>query len=138
MVLFARKKKQEAQRFLLKVVNTNCPAVTAPAEGRRHNHRVNLTLVVLVVPVVDGRPAADRAFSAITKDFSNAGFSLALNAPVTTEELIVGFPSGSELTFVRGKAAHLDRMGGGFYQLGVDLIELISVGDHPQLGSLRL
>ena len=37
------------------------------------------------------------------------------------------------MTFLRAQAKHLDPMGGGFYQLGFQLIEIILPGDYPEL-----
>ena len=37
------------------------------------------------------------------------------------------------MVFVRAQAKHLNPMGGGFYQMGFRLLEMVSVADYPQL-----
>ena len=47
--------------------------------------------------------------------------------------MILGFRFEGEMTFVRATARHLSPMGGGFYQLGFYLQEVVSLGDYPEL-----
>jgi hypothetical protein len=134
--LFTRDKKRAVQSFILKVVNNNCPELAALIEGPRLESRVNLTVVVLVVPVEDGRPLAKKAFSTVTKEFSTTGLALVLGEPKVLDEVIVGFRWEGEMTFIRATAKHLNPMGGGFYQLGLQMIELVCPGEFPDLESL--
>jgi len=58
---------------VLKLINNNSPGLTARLEGPRLDSRVNLALVVLIVPVETDRPQAGRAFTAVTKEFFQYG-----------------------------------------------------------------
>ena len=136
MPIFSRHKEQEVQGFLLKVVNNNCPELKALIEGPRLDRRVNLTLVVLVVPIKRKRPQVREAFTAVTKEFSTSGLAIVLDGPSAIDELIVGFRWEGELLFIRARTKHVNPLGGGFFQMGVKMIEMIDPNDWPELRSL--
>ena len=56
---FPSERTSAVQSFVLKLVNNNSPRLTARLEGPRLDSRVNLVLVVLIVPVrrIGPRPA---------------------------------------------------------------------------------
>lgn len=137
MLLFANKKKsREVQAFLTKLVNNNCSDLEALMDGPRGEDRVRLTMVVLVIPVERGRPAIGRMFAAVSKEFSSSGVALVSNEQHAVEEVILGFRWEGAMKFVRGDARHLSPMGAGFYQMGVQLSEVVSPGDYPELQSV--
>jgi len=136
--LFMRDRKRAVQSFILNVVNNSCPELAALIEGPRLENRVNLTLAVLVVPVENGKPLAENAFTAVTKEFSTAGLALVLDEPKALDEVIVGFRWEREMTFVRATAKHLNPMGGGFHQLGFRMTEIVHRGQYSELQSLCL
>ncbi len=99
---------------------------------------MNLVLVVLIVPVETDRPQVGRAFTAVTKEFSNTGVAVVLEEPEELDQAILGFRFEGQMTFVRAQAKHLDPMGGGFHQLGFQMLEVVSPSDYPELESLSL
>ena len=119
MSLFSKRKDLAVQSFVLKLVNNNSPGLTAKLEGPRLDSRVNLVLVVLIVPVETDRPQAGRAFTAVTKEFSNTGVAVVLKEPEQLDQAILGFRFEGQMTFVRARAKHRHPMGGGFHQLGL-------------------
>ena len=138
MGLLTQKKEAGVQSFILKLVNNNCPELEALAEGPRLEGRVNLVVVVLVIPVEDGKLQLQRSFSAVTKEFSTTGVSLVLNGATGLDEAILGFRWEGEMKFVRAKAIHLNPMGGGFFQLGFQMTETLPLGDFPELQAVSL
>jgi hypothetical protein len=136
MPLFCRKRTIDVQSFVLKIINNDCRELEATIEGPRTETRARVCVVVVVVPVENGEPLLDEAFSGVTKELSSTGLALILPEPKTPDHLIVGFRYENEMHFVRGKTRHLNPMGGGFYQLGIELIELVENGDYPSLASL--
>jgi len=136
--LFAKNKEHEVQRLTLNLVNNNCPGLTGLADGPRWERRVNLTLVVLVIPLEKGRPQIEDRFTAVTKEFNSRGVSLVLNECRGADELIVGFRWERTMKFVLAQARHLNPMGGGFWQLGLRLKQLVTPDDYPELENLRL
>jgi hypothetical protein len=121
---------------MLKLLNNHCPELETFAEGPRLEGRVNLTIVVMVVPCEGGQPQIDQAFPAVTKEFSCNGVSLVLQEPMGLGEVIIGFRWEWDMKFLRGKAMHLNPMGAGFYQLGLKLSGVVPASDYPGLESL--
>ncbi len=136
MSLFFAKKDRKVQNYVLKLVNTNCPGLKASEDGPRLSSRVNLVVVVTVVPVQGGKLSASEVFQTVTREFSNTGVSLVLNGPIALDEVILGFRAFGESTFIRAKAKHCNPMGGNFYQMGFKLIEMVTPADYPELPSL--
>ena len=133
MPLFTKKREIGVQSFILKLVNNNCPELLALMDGPRIDSRVNLTVVVAVVPVEKKKPQIDQAFTAVSKEFSSNGVALVLNEPRGLDHAILGFRFEGQMSFVRAQAKHLNPMGGGFYQLGFRMLEVVSLADYPQL-----
>jgi hypothetical protein len=138
MPLFARKKEAGAQAFVVALLNENCSALKERIEGPRLEGRVNLTLVVSVVPLDDGKPAVRKAFYATSKEFSASGVALMVDHPCGIEEAVLGFNRRGTMVWLRAKARHLYPMGGGFFQLGFRLLERIEPSDFPELAKISL
>ena len=138
MQLFARKSKEElsVRAFIISLLNQNCHAVQEQLDGPRLEGRVNLTMVVMVVPVEEKEPLIHRAFTAITKEFSSTGVAVVVDHPYGLDEALLGFRWRGSITWVRGKAKHLDPMGGSFFQLGFRMTERLEPADHPELADL--
>ena len=136
MPIFSRRKEQEVQSFICKVVNNNCSELEALIEGPRLEGRVRLSIVVLVIPVENGRPAVERTFAAVTKEFSTSGLALVVNDTEVPDESIIAFRWEREMRFVRAEARHLNPMGAGFYQLGLQLTRMVSPSQYPELASV--
>ena len=63
MPLFSREKETGVQSFMVSLLNENCPALRDRLDGPRVEGRVNLTLVLMVVPIENGKPLTRRAFA---------------------------------------------------------------------------
>ncbi len=136
MPLFSRKKEPAVQSFILSLLNQNCRALQDRLDGPRLEGRVNLTMVVMVVPVEEKKSLVQRAFAAITKEFSSSGVAVVVDRPCGLDEALLGFRWRGSITWVRAKAKHLHPMGGGFFQLGFRMTERIHAADHPELAKL--
>ncbi len=136
MPIFSRKKEQEVQRFICKVVNNNCSEMEALIEGPRLEGRVRLSIVVLVIPMEKDRPVVERAFAAVTKEFSTSGLALVVDSARVPDESIIAFRWEREMRFVRAEARHLNPMGAGFFQLGLQLTRMVSPSQYPELESV--
>jgi hypothetical protein len=121
------------QNFVLKIVNNNCPELKALFDGPRRDKRVNLSLVVLVVPLENGEVQVDNAFYAVTRDLSACGVGIILSQQRALDQVVLGIRLGSEMTFVHATAKHLNPMGYGFYQLGLEMTEIVSIDKYPAL-----
>jgi len=138
MALFTRKKESAVQSFLVSLLNENCRALRERLEGPRLEGRVNLTLVLSVVPVEQGKPLLDRAFYATTKEFSTTGVALVVDQPYGLDEALLGFRRRGSTVWLRAKARHLHPLGGGFFQLGLRLTERLESCDCPELAKMSL
>ncbi len=136
MPLFTRKKDSAVQAFILAMLNQNCPGLQEGRDGPRQEKRVNLTKVVMVIPVEEKKLLVRRAFTAITKEFSSSGVAVVVDHPRGLDEAFLGFRWWGSITWVRAKAKHLDPMGGNFYQLGFRMTERLELPDYPDLAEL--
>lgn len=91
MPLFTRRKDSAVQNFVVSLLNNHCPALREQADGPRLEGRVNLTMVVVVVPVECKKPLICRAFAATSKEFSSSGVALVVDSPVGVDEVFLGF-----------------------------------------------
>jgi hypothetical protein len=137
MPLFSPNKDFKVRGLVLKLVNNSCPELKGQLEDTRNDSRVNLAIAVAVVPLENGKIRADKAFTAMAKDFSNLGVAIVVEQPLGFDQAILGFRMDGETTFLRAEAKHLNPMGGGFFQLGFRLLEVVSAGDYPGLESLH-
>jgi hypothetical protein len=133
-----RNKQLSVQNFVLKVINNNCPELKAFLEGPRRDKRANLTLVVLVVPLVDGELRIGDAFNAITQEFSVSGVGIILDRQRALDEVILGFRLEDEMSYVRATAKHLSPMGNGFYHLGMELKEVVPKSKYLELETFQI
>jgi hypothetical protein len=136
MPLFARKKESAVQAFVVSLLNQNCHALQERLDGPRLEGRVNLTKVLMVVPVENEKPMYRRAFTAISKEFSTSGVAVVIDHPYGADEALLGFRWRGSVTWIRAKAKHLQPMGGGFFQLGFRMIERLQPADHAELAKL--
>lgn len=136
--LFSRNKELKVRGLVLKLLNTNCSAIRAQVSDVRGDDRVNLTVVVAVIPLKDGRCQMNDVFTTVTKDFSSNGLALIADRPIAFDQVILGFRIGGEMAFVRAEAKHINPMGGEFFQLGLRLAEVVSLGQHPELESVSV
>src|SRR5271165_5131645 len=118
MPLFTRKKEPAVQSFIVSLLNQNCRAIRQQIDGPRLEGRVNLTMVVKVVPVEENEAVLCHAFTAITKEFSSTGVAIVIDRPYGLDDALLGFRWWGSIVWLRAKAKHLHPMGGGFFQLG--------------------
>jgi hypothetical protein len=77
----------------------------------------------------------DESTYAFTKDVSDRGLSLVLPQPFKSVEVVVGLWLDSP-RFVLGEVRQNVPLGGGFWQIGVQLNEVLCAVDHPPLEAL--
>lgn len=130
-----RKRLCEVRGFLRQLVELTSPNLP-PLEGDfRSEARSNRALPALLTPWERGEPVVDESTYALTKDFSERGLSLVLHQPFKSTEVAVGLWLESP-RFVLGKIRQNVPLGGGYWQVGVELIECLDSSEHPQVQSL--
>jgi hypothetical protein len=134
MLMFSfdtRKRLCEVQSFVRQLVDLTTPGLPPDGGEFRTEGRSNRALPVLVTPWEDGQPVVDESTYAITKDFSDRGLSVVLQQPFKSVQVVVGLWLESprfSLAEVRQNAS----LGGGFWQLGLELTQLLNVAEFPQ------
>ena len=130
-----RRRLCEVRGFLRQLVDLTSPNLS-PLEGdARSEGRSNRALPVLLAPWQHGEPVVDESTYAITKDFSERGVSLTLPQPFRAAEVVVGLWLESP-RFVLGEIRQSTPLGGGFWQLGVELTDFLEPAEYPQIESL--
>jgi len=140
MLLFSKDKSRqiEVQRLLTKIINAHSRSLDALREGPRSELRVDLALVVIVVPSVNDRPDRSQAFATVTREVSSNGMSLVLSERLDVSDLFLVLEVDREMRYVRGEVRHQGPLGAGLWQAGVQLTEIVTPGDYPELQPLKI
>lgn len=135
---FSNPKALAVKNRVLELINETGAGLATKTNGRRVDSRVKRVVVGIVVPIDDRRLQVDRAFTVLTKDFSSGGVALVLNEPSGPEQAILGFRLEGAMSFFRAESRHSEPMGGGFYQIGYQLFEVVSARDYPELATVSI
>lgn len=139
MGLFSKKNKvdKSVKAFLVGLLNNNCSDLKSLIEGDRNDQRVNLSVVIGLIPIENDEPNADHAYTVVTRDFSTTGVSIILEKPIGFDLAVLAFRFDGMMKYFKAEARHLNPMGGGFYSLGFQLLEETYSGDYPQLETIH-
>ncbi len=135
---FSQPKSVAVKNRILELLNETCSGMATKTDGRRIDSRIKRVVVGIVVPIEDRQLQVERAFTVLTKDFSSAGVALVVNQPSGPEQAILGFRLEGAMSFFRAESKHMEPMGGGFFQIGYQLFEVVSPRDYPELASLSI
>lgn len=126
-------KQAAAHRFVRRLIDASTPNLTQGTENERLETRSNRTLPVLLAPLENGRPVISQAAFALTKDLSSQGVALVLPQALPAGDVVVVLWSESDPAFILGRLVQATALGGGFWQLGVELAGLTSLAEMPAL-----
>jgi hypothetical protein len=131
----SRKRMYEIRTFVRQFVDLTSPNMPPRGGECRAEDRSNRAIPALLAPWEDGRPVVDESTYALTKDFSDRGLSLVLHQPFKSLQVVVGLwlESGR---FALGDVRQNVPLGGGFWQLGVELVDLLDPAEFPEVQSL--
>lgn len=135
---FSNPKALAVKNRILELINETGAGLTTKTNRRRVDSRVKRVVVGIVVPIEDRRLQIDRAFTVLTKDFSSAGVAIVVNEPKGPEQAILGFRLEGAMSFFRAESRHVGPMGGGFFQIGYQLFEVVSARDYPELATISI
>lgn len=142
MFAFLEKKKSqdELDRCIRRLCNLTTPNYGGEELGVRRSRRSNRTLPALLCPWQGGRPVVAEHTFVITRDLSVNGVALVLTQPLHADEFVLGFwlhhPAMPEPLYLLGRKRRLEPLGGGFWTMGVDLVDLIHNVGAERLKSL--
>ena len=127
------------QSSLRRICDRTSPNLPRQIEFRGHN-RQNRSVPILLAPWENGEPVVSEATTALTKDISDQGLSVVLSQPFQCDEVIVGLllPRDSDTTswFFRGKVRSNVQIGGGFWALGIEVVERLTSHSGSSLEEL--
>lgn len=141
MDLFRRRKNHnEVQQFLVRFANERQKDANQIVHEKRCSARAknNLNVGVWVVPFVDGQPDCDDSFVAVTSDVGWNGIGILADRPSTAEELVLVFSTERGRTFLRVKIHACTPLGVGFYRLGTEATEVVSLEEFSELEQVGL
>lgn len=125
----------ELQGFLQRLADATEPRPANIVELRTEE-RLSRALPALVIPWGENGPAVDQAVFVVTKNLSVTGGALISQNALETEELLVGLWNGAECRFVKGSVRYHERIEGGFWQVGVEMVRIVEPGEFPVLKRL--
>jgi len=130
-----RKRLVEVRGFVRKLVDATSPNLP-PIEGDfRSENRSNRALPALLAPWEGGQPVVEESTYAFTKDFSDRGLALVLPQPFRAVDVVVTLWIESP-RFALGEVRQNVPVGGGFWQLGVELTAILDSAEFPQVETL--
>jgi hypothetical protein len=138
-----QRQQQDLDRQLRRIRDLTCPNTSLFQGDSRAHDRQNRTVIALLAPWANETFSVSECTFAITKDLSDRGLSLVLPQPFRSEEVLVGFwpvsphhsPTDSSPFFAIGEVRQNVNIGGGFWQLGVRLLRIVS--DSATVGRLK-
>lgn len=131
-----RDKHLEIHRIIRRLINASTPN-RIPLEGdSRWELRSNRTIPVLLVPYDNNELSVGEVAYALTKNLSSQGLALVLHQPLRAEQVVVGIWSNEQAHFVAARVRQCVSLGGGFWQIGLEAIELLPPAQFPELTRL--
>ena len=119
-----------------RVTDITSPNLVTDDTNARLSTRSGRTIPTLLIPCENGEPLVDETRFAVTKNLSSQGASFVLQQPLDSEVVVVCFLQESECVFVRGQQCYRKPLEFGFWQIGIELLEMISFGEYESLQRL--
>ena len=135
--LGSRKNQEKVRRFMSRFINQGSMArIKVPDQGRIEN-RVDMNVGVWVAPMLNRRPDVDRAFRAITKNFTTSGVGLFVDHDVPFESVLVRLVSEDQAMFLRCDVVDSTSLGSNFYLIGLKVDDIVPSSDFSELEKLE-
>ncbi|HUE73888.1 MAG TPA: hypothetical protein VMP01_23610 [Pirellulaceae bacterium] len=136
-----RLSSQSVQTRLRRLGDLTIPNSPLGGDTARGIPRHNRAIPTLICPWRDGAADVSRCTIAITRDLGDEGVGLLLTHPVSGPELLVGYllPDAAVQSpwYFRGTIQHNTAIGGGFWVVGVALLEFFTSQRHSSLIALE-
>lgn len=130
-----RKKKQEVWKRLRRILDRNSAEQLLLGKDDRREKRIPFSLPILLqTGSKDQQPWSEPIF-AVTKDISEDGVAVIANQSIEQSEVTCVIWEGGPI-FLSGEIRQCEQLGGGFWKIGMELSEIVSSLDFPQLRTL--
>lgn len=131
-----RPKHPDVHKVIRRFLSTVRPESGPLEREARWEYRLHRTAPVLLAPYDDDELSLNEATYALTKNLSDSGLALVLPQPFRAEQLAIGFWFGEQGHFVLGQVRQNVPLGGGFWQLGIELSETLDPSQSPAVGRM--
>ena len=129
-----RGRRHEAQSLLFQFLNGKVIVeVTSPYEDRSES-RSRYCIGIAVIPIHDGHPDIDAAFTAVTKDISTTGVGIVAKQLITADEVLIFLGSEASVRPLRAKVCSCHPLGFGWFVFGTEVTALVYADEYPVLG----
>ena len=129
------KQQVEIQSFLKNLVDATEPQPANIVELRLEE-RLSRALPALVMPWGTTGPVVEQATFVVTKNLSVTGTAWLSQQTIDTDDVLVGLWNRGGCRFVKGTVRYRKRIECGFWQIGVELLRMVTPGEVPVLKRL--
>jgi hypothetical protein len=120
-IMFGLNNRREVERVLCRLLSrTAFDRLDARGESRSCQ-----VLPVLLAPDADGEPAAGEPACGLITDLSSRGVGVYAQRLIQAEHLFVGMRLDEDVHVLRGRVASNRFAGGGFYRIGLALLQVL-------------
>ncbi len=131
--MFGTKNKREVTRILCRLMSRSA-AERLDARGEARSCQV---LPVLLGPESFGDPVSGKAVSGLITDLSSGGLGVYVQHILQADRLFIGMRLDEDVHVLRGRVASHQFAGGGFYRLGLELLEVMPPSRARALETFR-
>lgn len=130
-----RKKKQEVWKCLRRVLDRNSAEQLMLGKEDRQEKRIPVSLPVLLQTGLAEQDTWSKPIFAVTKDISDDGVAVIAHQSIEPSQVICVIWQDGPI-FLSGEIRQCQQLGGGFWKIGMELSEIVSSLDFPQLRTL--
>ena len=135
-----QKKKNDLFRYVRRICDLTTPNL-AQESAERSEDRFNRTIPTVICPWEEDRPTVERAAIGLTSDLADRGVQVILNRPFMSEHIVLGYwiaaDDMEEPWYFLGTVRRNQPIGGGYWALGVELVEFANDEHRRQLDVLK-
>lgn len=129
--LFADRKNQDVERFMMKILNHSQLRESANVNCRQEK-RVPIAMGVRVTPCIQGnKPDSTQSFDAVTKDMHTDGISFTHRRQFGGNERVVITLEHEEMVSLLCEVRHCSDIGRGMFLTGCEILERLHEAPKP-------
>lgn len=130
-----RKKKQEVWKCLRRILDRSSAEQLLLGKDDRKEKRIPFSFPVLLQTGFADQHTWSKPIFALTKDISDDGVAVIAHRSIEQSQVICVIWEDGPI-FLSGEIRQCQRLGGGFWKIGMELSETVSGLDFPQLRAL--
>ena len=129
-----RQKKQEVWKCLRRLMDNNAARALSITNTRNFT-RTSICRSVLLQPYTEDGEVACEAIFAVTRDLCDDGISIITRQPLDCPSILCAFWHEVPV-FISGDVRVCQGLGGGYWIVGVQFIEVVPIANSPELRAL--